>query len=532
MKKFAATLAAAMFLVSAVGCSNGNTSTGEQKPNNQATGEVGNTSGTNSDGPTKFSYLRPIWGPATYQKGGAFEKELFEKANVEINVQIVPVSDYDTKIKTIVASGSIPDVMWGSGPADAFFRETQEQGAFLPINEYLDKYPKVKEAVPQKLWDMLTDKEGNIYFLPNTLNPHVAFLTYYRQDWFEQLNIPEPKTIDELVAALQKFKDTPIGGQKKIPLTVSDNWTFKEIATSFGASLNGWQPSKDDPNKLVPSYMAEEQQAFFEWEQSLSKNGLVDPDLIVSPNASKSEDKFKAGSAAVLISHYNNYPTIVNELRKTEPNAKVGIISPLEGPTGIKGGIRSLLPIDRGFYISAKAKDPDGIFRYLEWELTEGHNMMKYGVEGKNYEVKDGKIYPFPEDKIPDEYKRPQMEPFWTLTPFSDSGSVDWEYNKDWMESLGVSELYDLYKSKYEEYTAIEYPDYRNPFIPSETDSKIGAKIYEDNLNSIVKGFVINHKQTLVDWNKQVEAWLNAGGSQIIDEVNANQTDKSKPSYK
>ncbi|QAY67033.1 extracellular solute-binding protein [Paenibacillus protaetiae] len=535
MKKAAALLVSALFLTSIVGCSssNGNENAGSAAPTQSSDSGSGSTADTGSkSAPTKFSYLKPVWGPATYQKGGAFEKELFEKANVNIDVQIVPVTDYDTKVKTIVASGEIPDVMWGSGPGDAFFRETQEQGAFLKINDYLDKYPAVKEAVPQSIWDMLKDKDGNIYFLPNTVNPDVAFLMYYRKDWFEQLNIPEPKTVDDLVAALQKFKDTPINGQKKIPLTVSDMWTFKDLATSWGASFSGWQPAKDDPNKLVPSYMSPEQKDFYFWVQNLSKNGLVDPDLLVSPNASKSEDKFKAGNVAVLISHYNNYPTIVNDLKKTDPNGEVGIISPLVGPTGIKGGVRAVLPIDRGFYISAKAKDPDGIFRYLNWELTEGHNMMKYGVEGKNYEVKDGKIIPFPEDKIPDDYKRPQMEPFWSLTPFSDSGMVDWNYNKDWMASLGESDLYDYYKSKYEEYSQNEFPDYRNPFIPSQTESEIGSKIYEDNMNSIVSGVVINHKLTPEDWDKHVQDWLKAGGSKIIDEVNANQTDKSKPSYK
>jgi len=521
-------LISTLLLLTAAGCGSANNASTSNTTNAPSGNETATNVGTKT---AKFSYLRPVWGPATYKKGGPFEKELFEKANVDIDVQIVPISDYDTKVKTIIAAGTIPDVIWGSGPDNGFWRDTAEQGAYLPINQYLDKYPAIKESIPDRLWELLKDKDGNIYFLPNTVNPDVQFMTYYRQDWFEKLGIPEPKTTADFEAALEKIRETPIDGEKKVPLTVSDMWNMKELATAFDTSLFGWEPSKEDPNKLQQFFQNPKQIDFFFWVQNLTKKGLIDPDFLVSPNAYKAEEKFKAGNDAVLISHYNNYPVIVNEVKRADPNAKVGIISPLVGPGGVKGGVRTVLPIDRGFYVSAKAKDPEGIFRYLDWELTEGHDMMKYGVEGKNYTIKDGKKVSLPENEVPDDYKRPQMEPFWTLTPFSDSGVVDWEYNRQWMEGLGVADMYDMYKTKFEEYTANKFPDYRNPFIPSATDVEIGSKIYEDNLNSIIGGLPINQKLARDDWNRQVDLWLNAGGSKIIEEVNANQTDKSKPVF-
>ncbi len=67
---------------------------------------------TQLSAPVKFSYLRPVWGPATHQKGSAYELEYFKRANVEIESQIIAVFDYDTKHAVQVAGGSQPDVMW------------------------------------------------------------------------------------------------------------------------------------------------------------------------------------------------------------------------------------------------------------------------------------------------------------------------------------------------------------------------------------------------------------------------------------
>ena len=72
---------------------------------------------TELESPVRFSYLRPVWGPATYEKGSDFEKELFSRANVEIAAEIIPVFDYEVKIPVLVAGGTLKDVMWHAGPA-------------------------------------------------------------------------------------------------------------------------------------------------------------------------------------------------------------------------------------------------------------------------------------------------------------------------------------------------------------------------------------------------------------------------------
>ncbi len=522
-------LMAAMLLLAGtlLGC------TDSANPNGSADGDSGNSGdGANVGKKVKFSYLRPTWGPATYTKGGAYEKELFQRANVEIDVQIILVIDFDAKINTILASGNIPDVIWANGPVIERDRELQEQGAFLPINKYLDMYPAIRQAVPEGIWNKLTDKDGNIFFIPNLIYPVVPFQLMYRQDWFEKLNIPEPTTVDEFVAALEKIKNSDPDGNGKndtIPFTMGYEWSFKDLGTAFGFSQFSWEPSATDSNKLIPWFMKDKEIDSYFWLQDLHKRGLLDPEFKVNKEPNFAEDKFNAGKVAVIPTHWASYVDKVTKLRKIDANVKIGIMSPLEGPGG-KGGNRLVFPMDRGFYVSAKAEDPDGFFKFLNWTLTDGSDFRRYGIEGKMYTVKNGQKVPIPDAERENAYKGPQIEPLSFIGPMSEK--LDWDQMKLSFEGAGVGDKFDYVKQKFEEYAKEDFPDYADPTIPAPFNSKEGTKLWNDYMEQITQSAIINHDVTKEQWLAAVDKWRKAGGDKIIEERNELQKDKSKPNYK
>ncbi|MBB6670853.1 extracellular solute-binding protein [Cohnella nanjingensis] len=479
----------------------------------------------------KFSYVRPVWGAATYTKGGAYEKEMFKQANAEIDVQIIPVTEYDQKIMTIIASGDIPDVFWAAGPTDKKFKDMQDQGAFLKINEYLDKYPAIKEAVPQSVWDTLTDDKGNIYFIPNVSNPLIPIFMYYRQDIFENLGIPEPKTVKELEDALVKIKQSD---SKMIPLTGQDTiWGLGALSTSFGFTQFGWGPAtgedKDNPNTIVPFYLAKGMKEYYFYLKKLRSNGLLDKEFLMAKNWDHAKQKFTSGQAAVLGINWGYGPEIYSTLKKTHPEAKIGILPPLEGPDGAMGGMRPFGAWDRGMYINAKMDDPDGFFRFLNWTLTEGSDFRRYGIEGKTYEVVDGKKMPLADDRTEADYKIGQIEPLKFLQPMSEA--LDWDTIEATYEGSGVGEAFADAKAKFKEYNAVQYPDYRNYTIFSPLEVEQGAQLYTDYLQSVIDGAIINDKVTEKEWDAAIDKYLKAGGQKIVDEVNELQKNKSKPKY-
>ncbi|MFC3804317.1 hypothetical protein [Cohnella sp. GCM10012308] len=533
MRKRGTILLVLTMIATMLAACSGNKENGKASESSSAQGgsQTASASAGSKEETAKFSYVRPVWGAATYTKGGAYEKEMFEKANAKIDVQIIPVTEYDQKIMTVIASGDIPDVFWAAGPTDKKFKDMQDQGAFLRINEYLDKYPAIKEAVPQSVWDTLTDDKGNIYFIPNVSNPLIPIFMYYRQDIFEKLGIPEPKTVKELEDALAKIKQSDA---KMIPLTAQDTiWGLGALSTSFGFTHFGWGPAtgedKENPNTIVPFYLTKEMKEYYFYLKDLRAKGLLDKEFLMAKNWDHAKQKFTSGQAAVLGINWGYGPEIYSTLKKTHPEAKIGVLPPLEGPDGAMGGIRPFGAWDRGMYVNAKMSDPDGFFRVLNWTLTEGSDFRRYGVEGKTYNVVDGKKVLLGEDEKEADYKTGQIEPLKFLQPMSEA--LDWDTIEATYEGSGVGDAFADAKAKFEAYNAVQYPEYRNPTVFSPLEVEQGAQLYTDYLQSVIDGAIINDKVTEQEWDTAIDKYLKAGGQKIVDEVNELQKNKTKPKY-
>ena len=488
--------------------------------------------GDGDSGTLTFSYFRPLWGASTYVKDGPYEKALEEAANVKINVQIVPVGEYDAKAQIMLSSKKFPDVMWALGPVDASWRGTENQGAFYPIEELLESHPAVKATAADDIWEMMRNEDGHIYFLPNTTSSEIPFYLYYRKDWFDELGIAEPTTIAELEKALEQLK---VAKSEVIPMTVGNGevrWMFKDLATSFGAVINTWQPSKEDPNTLIPSFSTEEQKEYLFWLQKMRSRGLLDAEADLNPDFSHGKQKFMTGKAACYPGGYPDMLEIYPQLLANDPDAEIGIMSPLTGPDGTKGGLRVNFPVDRGMYFNASlsAEKIEKIFDFLEWTLTDGHDLYYYGIEDKMCVVnEDGTKSKIPESMREDAYKNAQVEPLKFLSRREDL--VDFADYEDQFEALGLGQYYENWRAKWDEYCANKYYDYLVPTVKSETNTKIGSQIQESCLNSTFGAVILSPDVTKKQYDDAVSAWLAAGGQDIIDEFNAAQTEKTKPTY-
>jgi len=533
-KRMLLLLAVVMLVSSITACTGKSGNKGTKVSENNPTNEKGGTSGKEGNTgeqamePYKFSYLRPVWGAATYKKGGPYEKELFSKANVQIDTQIIPITEYDQKLNTIIASGVLPDVLWAGGPASKTNKDMQDQGAFLKINDYLEKYPAIKSIVSDTTWDSFKDEKGDIYFIPQPIYPIGPIFLFYRKDLFDTWGISEPSTIQEFETVLKTIKEKD---PKMIPLTAQDDfWGLGALSTSFGFSHYSWNPLKSDPNTIVPYSISEENMNYQLWLKSLYQNGLLDSEFSIAKNWDHAKTKFMTEKAAILGISWGYIPEIYSGLKKTDPNAQIAIMKPLTGPNGEKGGVRPLGVNDRGFYVNAKIKDPDRFFEFLNWTLTDGTEFRKYGIEGKTFKKENGRNVLLPDAEREEDYNSAQIEPLQFVNLVAET--FDWENTRTQYVGAGIEDQFEYVKSKYLEHAEnAMYPDYRNYSIFSPTEVEKGAQLLADYLGSALSGIVINDKITKETWLDAIEKWKKAGGSKIIEEVNTLQKIKTKPQY-
>jgi ABC-type glycerol-3-phosphate transport system substrate-binding protein len=475
-------------------------------------------------GDRSFTYLRPTWGAATYYKGGPYEAELKRQTGVTVDVQIVPAANYNEKSKTVISTGDIPDLIWGQPPSEKFYADTIEQGAFLNISPYLEEYPAIREAVPEAIWKRLTNEKGEIYFIPKVINPYAEFFIFYRKDWFDKAGIKEPENVAEFETALEIIKNGDYDGNGKkdtIPMTFPMLWYAKDLATSYDAVVDSWQPSKEDNAKVVPWFTLDSAPNFQFWMQKLHKNGLMDPDYIFVSNAQQIKDKFAAGKAAVLIDIGTQYINYVKKLKDTNPDAVVGIMPPLKGPDGLQTGTRMADPIDRGIYVSAQTAKADVIFEYINWQVTEGHDYMMSGVEGKTYTIlPNGRKKTIPDDQRETDYKQSQIEPLQTIGVYSVDTVINWETVAQNFEDQGLLELFDYYKERFVQYGSVRFYDYRNPEKPSAEETRNYQRLYNEYIKEVFEAIPVKYDITPAVWQERLQKWLDNGGQAIIDDVN------------
>jgi hypothetical protein len=489
--------------------------------------------------PVKFSYLRPVWGPATHQKGAAYELELFKRANVEIESQIVPVFDYETKFPVLVAGGTMADIMWHAGPSWGPAYDLIQQGAFLPLDDLLAKYPEVKGAVSDGLWDMIKSPDGKHYFFPNPLSNWVPFPVFYRTDVFKELNIAEPTTIDELVAALKVIKEKK---PDMVPFTAQEYslWIIgQNLAVSFGYGFDNWTPdptdtNKDNPSKIVPSRTTTQYKDFLAWLQMLRKEELLDPDFLVA-TGKKGVDKFTAGQAAVMTGNWNGYADWQTELKKAVATGDIGVMPALKGPAGPMGCC-TLTGYDRGFSIASQSKDKaDNIFKFLNWAYTEGYDFMQHGLEGKTFTVDaDGNKISILDSEREAGFKAENIEPFGFPPKAADTvpnNGQSWFDLHTLYKTRGLEDKVPMIRKMFEDQAANSFPNYnRNTYSP--TAGKKGDQLYQQYIKPMEEKIVIDPTVALTTWDDGIKNWLDNGGNDIIKETNEIQKEKSKPVVK
>lgn len=176
-------------------------------------------------------------------------KRIEQTTNVHIDWDNIPQADFNQKRNLLLASGSLPDVIFNAGFTDPEIVKYAKDGTIVPLNDIIDKYmPNVKKILDQKpeLKAFLTAPDGKIYTMPGGeelgfgregigSNPNFLFIN---KAWLDKLGLKMPTTLDEYYNVLKAFKEKDPNGNGKpdeIPLTFINGFWTGDIGYLFGA---------------------------------------------------------------------------------------------------------------------------------------------------------------------------------------------------------------------------------------------------------------------------------------------------------
>lgn len=304
---------------------------------------------------------------------------LEEKADVEINAIIPPISSYNEKLETMISGGDVPDVFYVS-QAMTRLPNYIARGRVLPLNDYISN-SEALSIIDQDMFDVLA-VDGQIYHVPYVM-PKMKVL-FLRKDIMDEygINLSNTPTTEEFKTEMMKLNGTGI-----IPLSLPkfiDNLQF--FMNSFGAYAGIYQNGNGE---YVDGFQEPQMIDALEYLRDLYESGVIDQEFITTENATMREYVY-TGKAASDLEYTTNYSTYQKESANAGNESEIFPIYCLYGPEGEGSCLNESVQI--AYCISADCENPDKAFQLIETLIADPEMYPAFfniGVERAHYIVND-----------------------------------------------------------------------------------------------------------------------------------------------
>lgn len=336
---------------------------------------------------------------------------LGEALNVDLEWIVPPSTGYKEQLQLSLVSGEYPDLVFFPSETDESFLNAVNDGVLIPVNPYLDQLPNIMEYTYDISWEALeTKRDGNIYGVPRTsVARNDGFII--REDWLRNIGFEMPAnrevTIDQFTEILRKFTfEDPDGNGK------NDTYGFAAylnttkmidpiLSPQFGNL--GWQKSEGGEYEyMTPMYDRNSSvyKDVLAYTQMAFKEGLVDPDSpVIDRNASI--ERFERGIAGIRYEFAGNMFGAEEKGQKLDPNTDIEYIF-IQDREGELKGVSYGTATFGVWGVTVNAKEPLRALEVLDWLLSdEGWELVKYGVEGHEYNMVNGEREYIPDVQAP-----------------------------------------------------------------------------------------------------------------------------------
>lgn len=337
-------------------------------------GETANTNGGGGSGSDAGEELEPVklvWYLRQSKPNNAdavlekFNQMVYDEIRATVEFQFINPGDYDDKMTLVMSSGEVYDLAYTASWTNNYFNNVS-RGAYLPLDEYIDKFPDLKNLFKPEIWDAVRIN-GKIYGVPNMQIMADQKGFWFKKDLVEKYNL-DVTNIDsweKMAEVLQVIKDHE---PNIIPLRQGYPGQFRE----YGPSVEGFLIDPETLKVVIDhDYMLQE----YIIMRDFYERGFFPPDVATMTNEAALIGEGK------IFSRYNRYkPGTEAELQNAHGYEFIAIPT---GPAVInQGAITSTLTA-----VSATSKNPERAVMLLDLlnKNKEIYNTLIFGLEGQDY---------------------------------------------------------------------------------------------------------------------------------------------------
>jgi putative aldouronate transport system substrate-binding protein len=324
----------------------------------------------------------------------ALNEKLKASINTTLEVKYIDWGDVATKYPLLWTSGEEFDMAYVASGANVPYSTLVKQDALLDITDLIDTYAPTLKTELNDRWDSVK-VDGKIYAVPNNYSEFATYGFVTRKDLMDKYGIQSVSSI----ADMEKYMDGALN-DKMVPLNGSVNLA-NDLYRMFIATTDDWMDApglptselylathKNDMSKVFSPVFTDEFEAFAVKMHEWAQKGYWSKDILSSSQDDK--DNFYNGLSASYISHQPDWTgNYGNQLTKLP-----GVETEFYPFAEANGKITKSVGVGAATGISKNSKYPERCLMLIEKLMTdkECYDLFQYGIEGKQYVLKDGKI--------------------------------------------------------------------------------------------------------------------------------------------
>jgi raffinose/stachyose/melibiose transport system substrate-binding protein len=302
---------------------------------------------------------------------------------VEMQIETYENEQYKTKLSSLMASNSQPDVFftWSSGYLEPFV----EGGKVVDMTPYLEADSEWAGRFNEGVLGPVTF-DDKVYAIPNGQAVAVMF---YNSKIFQEQGLEEPTTYDEFLDTVKTLK---AAGITPLSVPVKDAWIAGQLLQQLANSVGGIElfngtiegtRAWNDPDYLEAGRMLGE----------LASLGAF-PDGYLGMTNDEGRDLFTSGQAAMYYMGSWDMAVLSDESLPVSQNLGVFSIPPVE-TTGENVAVGD---VDLAYAVSSQTANADAAAAYIklfsDTEAQEGFAYNASYLPSTGVELEEGKLLP------------------------------------------------------------------------------------------------------------------------------------------